>query len=241
MSNPMLEEALRAVQKADEQTEPIQYADVIVKTGGMFAITVITAVVGWAILPPSALIMFGASLGALALALVAAFRKQPLGPAIPLGYAALQGIAVGMISEMFAASYGAEIVITAIIATALAFAACLGVFMIPKVRNSTQGSRFFLVALITYLGVSLVSLIAGALFGVGGGLGFYGLGLLGIGIAVAATLLSAWSLVVDFGLVDRAVKGGYPEHFSWNLSLGLFISTVWLYLSILRLLGLARR
>lgn len=240
--NPMLTEALSALNNVDSpDTEPIQYADVIVKTCGMFVIAVIAAVVGWAVLPESILLLLALTFGALGLVLVAVFRKKPLGPGLPLGYAVLEGGAVGMISEMFAVSYGSDIVVTAVLATAVTFAACLGVFTIPKVRNSTQGTRFFLVAIIAYLGLSVISIISGVFFGVGDGLGFYGLGWLGIAIAVGATLLSAWSLVIDFGQVDRAVKNKYPEHYSWNLSLGLFISTVWLYLNILRLLGLARR
>lgn len=235
----MLTEALNAISKEPQADEAIQYADVIVRTASLFGVAVVAAAVGWLFLPINGILLLVLSLAAFGVA-IGAMRQRTPSAGLPVLYAVLEGVVVGCISEVFAESYGTGLVVTAVVATAIAFAVCLGVFLIPAVRNGSQGRKFFLVAIISYLVLSLVSFVMG-MFGVGDGLGFYGLGWLGIGIAVAATLLSAWSLVIDFGSVDAAVKSGCPRPLAWLLSLGLFISTVWLYLNILRLLGMARR
>jgi len=244
MSNPLLKEAVSALDKARSSTpfitETLQYPDVIVTTSVLFAITVISAAAAWVFLPANGLIMIVLTFAALGVA-IAAFMKKTPGPTLPLLYAVLEGGVVGIISAVFALRYGTDIVVTAVIATAVVFAACLIIYRIPAVRASSVGRRFFLAALIGYLALSIISLIAGMLFGVGGGWGFYGLGWLGIGIAVAATLISAWSLVIDFNDVDIAVTNGAPVNYRWTLALGLLISTIWLYLTLLRTLGLIRR
>ena len=238
--NPLLKEALAAIANTKDDTTgaSVQYSDIILKTTALYVITVISAAIGWLYLPTVAALPL--VFGALGVAIAAIVRKQ-VGFSLPVLYAVLQGGAVGIISELFAQQYGSDIVTTAVIATAVVFAICLAVFQIPAVRNGSQGRKIFFVAIISYLVLSVISLIAGAFFGVGDGWGFYGLGWLGIAIAVGATILSAWSLVIDFGDADKAVKNQYPESFSWTLSLGLLISTIWVYLNILRLLALLRR
>jgi uncharacterized YccA/Bax inhibitor family protein len=238
MSNPLLSEALKALTTApDNSTETrVHYADVIVKTAIMFAVTIMFAVVGWRLGNIGLLLVLPLSLAGV-LVVFLAYRRPGRGPALPLTYAALEGTVVGSISMMFAAQYGSDIIITAVLATAVVFGVCLAVFSVPAVRESGQGRRFFTVALISFLLLSVVSMLAGVFFGVGGGWGFYGLGWAGIAIALVATALSAWSLVIDFGDVDRAVRTGAPETVTWTLALGLLVSTIWLYLNMLRLLS----
>lgn len=242
-ANPLLAEALTAVgreQRTQPDTDTLQFPDVLIRTAGLFAITVITAVAGWTLLPANAFTMLALPLAAFGVAMWAFFKKT-INPAPPLLFAVLEGAVVGVVSRVFAARYGSDIVVTAVLATAIVFAVCLVVYRVPRVRNSTQGSRVFMILLLSYLAFSLLSLGAGWIFGVGDGWGFFGLGWLGIAVAAFAIALSAWSLIVNFGDTERAVEGGAPVAYAWLLSLGLLISTVWLYLNILRFLGLVRR
>ena len=242
-ANPLLSEALTAVEreKRTPQAElTLQLPDVLARTAALFTITVLTAVAGWVALPANGFTMLVLPLAAFGVAMWAFFRKT-INASLPLLFAVLEGAVVGVISRVFAERYGSDIVVTAVLATAVVFAVCLVVYRIPRVRNSTQGRRVFLVLLISYLVFSILSLGAGVFFGVGDGWGFFGLGLLGIAVAAFAIALSAWSLIVNFGDTERAITGGAPVAYAWLLSLGLLISTVWLYLSILRFLGLVRR
>jgi uncharacterized YccA/Bax inhibitor family protein len=93
------------------------------------------------------------------------------------------------------------------------------------------------VALISYLAIAIVSLIA-ALFGVGGGWGFYGVGWLGLALCAFGVLLAAFSLNLDFAAIEQGVRAGLPQREAWRMSFGLLVTLIWLYLEILRLLAI---
>jgi len=78
----------------------------------------------------------------------------------------------------------------------------------------------------------------GALFGVGGGWGFYGVGFWGLLLCAAGVLLASFMLMLDFDAIKQGVAMGLPERESWRLSFGLLVTLVWLYLEILRLLSI---
>src|SRR5918995_5929568 len=103
--------------------------DVVQKTGLSFLVTVLSAAVTWALLPQE--LAFGlalpAVLVALVLGLVIAF-KQVANAAATLSYGALYGIALGAISEAFAAQFGSGIVMQALVGTFGVFAGMLVVY-----------------------------------------------------------------------------------------------------------------
>jgi uncharacterized YccA/Bax inhibitor family protein len=93
------------------------------------------------------------------------------------------------------------------------------------------------VALVSYLGIALVSLVA-ALFGVGGGWGFYGVGTLGLLLCAAGVALASFTLVLDFDAIQKGIEAGVPERESWRAAFGLMVTLVWLYLELLRFLAI---
>ncbi|HKE52652.1 MAG TPA: Bax inhibitor-1/YccA family protein, partial [Actinomycetes bacterium] len=80
----------------------------------------------------------------------------------------------------------------------------------------------------------------GALFGLGNGWGFYGVGGLGILLCVVGVGLAAFSLLLDFDFIENGVKQGLPERYSWLAAFGLLVTLVWLYIELLRLLAILR-
>ena len=80
--------------------------------------------------------------------------------------------------------------------------------------------------------------LVGALFGVGGGWGFYGVGIWGLLLCAAGVLLASFMLMLDFDAIKQGINMGLPERESWRLSFGLLVTLVWLYLEILRLLSI---
>jgi len=108
------------------------------------------------------------------------------------------------------------------------------------IKVTERSRRIFGMAIIGYLLFGVVNLIA-AMMGVGSGWGFGGSGMLGIAFSVLGVGLASYSLAIDFDSVDRAVKAGLPEKYSWLLAHGLIVTLVWLYLEILRLLARMRQ
>jgi uncharacterized YccA/Bax inhibitor family protein len=218
--------------------------DVVMKTLGLFSIVVIFAAASWfAVAGNAALslpLVFGGLLGGLAVGLVIAFKKTISVPLIML-YSALEGLLVGAISSMFNSSPAYQgLVTTAVIATVCTFAGMFLGWKSGLIKVTDRSRRIFGMAIIGYLLFGVVNLIA-AMMGVGSGWGFGGSGMLGIAFSVLGVGLASYSLAIDFDSVDRAVKAGLPEKYSWLLAHGLIVTLVWLYLEILRLLARLRQ
>ena len=71
------------------------------------------------------------------------------------------------------------------------------------------------VGLVGYPSAGKSSLIA-AMFGVGGGWGFYGIDGLGIAVCVIGVLIAAFFLMLDFEAIAQGVRMGLPERESWR-------------------------
>jgi len=68
--------------------------------------------------------------------------------------------------------------------------------------------------------------------------GFIPLGLI---VGVFAVILGAYSLVMDFTFIQNGVNNRLPQRYGWTAGFGILVTVVWLYLEILRMLGLVRR
>lgn len=217
--------------------------DVVVKSGISFAILLLFAVIGWNLDGSLQLLGFGAAIVAFILAMVISFKKAA-SPILVILYSAFEGVFLGAISAWYQ-SYGeangnGNLVLQAVSATFVVFFVTLFVYKSGLVRVTQKTRRIFTIMLFSYLGIALLSLVA-ALFGVGGGWGFYGVGGLGIIISLFAVGLAAFSLVIDFDGIVRMADYGVEEKESWRMAFGLMVSLVWLYLEILRLLAILNR
>lgn len=88
---------------------------------------------------------------------------------------------------------------------------------------------------ITYLGGFLLALLGIHIpFLHGAGIG----GILWFGFIV---VIASLNLLVDFDRISRLEGRPYPKYMPWLVGLGLMITLVWLYVSVLRLLANLRR
>jgi uncharacterized YccA/Bax inhibitor family protein len=55
---------------------------------------------------------------------------------------------------------------------------------------------------------------------------------------VAGVALAAFSLNLDFAAIEQGINEGLPSQYSWQMTLGLVVTMVWLYLEILRFLAI---
>ena len=212
--------------------------DVVTKTGLTFVVTVLAAAATWAMPGNSGIALaLPAILIGLVLGLVISF-KQIANPAATLAYAALQGIAVGGISEIYAANFGGNIIMQAVIGTFGVFFGMLVVYKTGAIRVTPKLTRWVVGALFGVLALVLVNLIAS--FFTPGGLGLRDGGPLAIVFSLVVIGVAAFSLLLDFDMADEAIRRGVAPKFAWYIAFGLLVTVVWLYLEILRLLSYFR-
>lgn len=217
----------------------LTFADVIVKSAILFTVTVLMAIIGWALVPSMPVVLWIGLGGSLVFGLTNAFKKE-VSPVLVLLYAASAGLMLGAISwaynQLALAQDYEGLVGQAVIGTLTAFGVMLFLYGTGIVKVNGKFVKIFLAAMISYLLIAVASFI-GALFGVGGGWGFYGVGGWGLLLCIAGVALASFALMLDFEAIKQGLAMGLPERESWRLSFGLLVTLVWLYLEILRFLS----
>jgi len=222
------------------------YEDTVAKSFISFVVLLVGAAAGWILtsMNPAAgagLMMF-AGIGAFVLAMVNIFKKEPT-PALILAYAALEGALLGGISLVFDAQWSG-IVAQAVIATIVVVGVTLALFATGKVRASARATKIFFIAIISYLIFSVVSMLMQAFGATSGMFGLNSVEIFGIPLGLIigplVILLAAYSLVLDFDMIQRGVANKAPAKFAWTGAFSIMVTVVWLYLQILQFLAIAR-
>jgi len=206
--------------------------DVVIKTGILFVLLLVGAVIGWNV--PG--LWIGAAIIGLILGLVNSFKRQ-VSPPLVIAYALVQGVFLGGISQFYADAFEEPIVQQAVLGTLVAFAVMLVLYRSRIIKVDGRFKKIMFVALISYLVIGVVSLIS-ALFGVGSGFGFYGVGPLGLILCLVGVALASLTLALDFEAIAQSISMGLPERESWRLGFALMVTLIWLYLEILRFLAI---
>lgn len=254
--NAQLEGAYAAPSAGAIETGRMTVEDTVIKTIGLFAILLVTAVVGWmwtmapvtAANPnPTMIPWIVGALGGFVLAMVVIFTsRKKIRPALIWGYAAFEGLFVGAISAFFEFIWPG-IVIQATIGTLAVVGVTLALFASGKVRASKKATKVFMIAMIGYLVYSLVNVllmvfnapIAGGAFGMSSTIEIFGIPL-GVIIGVFVVIMAAYSLVLDFDSIQQGVRNGAPRQYAWLGAFGIMVTVVWLYVEILRILAILR-
>ena len=170
-------------------------------------------------------------------AIVVAFKPglaRILGPI----YALAQGVFLGAISAAYNANQSG-IVVQAVGATLGVFAVMLVLYKSHIIKVTNKFRRNIIMATLGLGLFYLVSIVL-SLFGVE--VPFINdASLLGIGFSIFAAGLAAMNLALDFDLIERGSKEGWPKQMEWFCAFGLLITLVWLYLELLRLLSKLNR
>ncbi|MBC9944250.1 Bax inhibitor-1/YccA family protein [Leucobacter sp. cx-328] len=223
-------------------SSPMTYENTISKTVFLFILTVAFAAVGWMATPTMPFIPFVGAIVGLVLGLVNSFKKQPSVPLI-IGYAAFQGLFLGGISMIFEAQW-AGIVSQAVIGTFAVFGVTLLLFRSGKVRTSPRMTKIVLIAMVGYGVFSLINFIL-MLTGINDnpwglrGVTIFGFPL-GVVIGLLAVALAAYSLVMDFEMIQNGVQNRVPEKWGWSAAFGIMVTLIWLYVEILRIIAILR-
>ena len=211
--------------------------DVIVKTGILLGIILVTGAASWVLdLAPG--LGFLAGLVGFALAMVNIFKKQVSVPLV-LAYAAAQGVFIGTISHYYNDRFDG-IVVQAVLGAGAVFAAVLFGYKSGRLRNTPKFQKVVTFGLLGMIGLVLINFVVG-LFGDGDALGIRGENLpLSVLVSLGLIVFGALTFVMDFDQADRMVVAGVPEKESWRVAFGLVVGLVFLYLEILRLLSYFR-
>ncbi len=231
-----LEDLYNAPAASSLRTGRMTIDDVVTRTGILFGVLVVTGAIAWTLNFGMGVLMIGL-LGGFALAMINSFSKK-VKPALIIAYAAFEGLALGTLSHVYNTIYPG-IVSQAVIGTLAAFAGVLFAYRSGRIRVTPKFTRVMMGAMIGYLVLGLVSMIA-AMAHVGNGMGLYGVSGLGLLLAVGGVALASFFLILDFDQIEQGIKNGAPEQESWRAAFGLMVTLVWLYMEILRLLSILR-
>jgi uncharacterized YccA/Bax inhibitor family protein len=216
--------------------------DVVARTALTLGTVVLTAILSWVLLPvdennlgKSYGIAIGAVLVAFVLAMVQSFKRKPV-PALILGYAAFEGVFLGVISNTVSTYISPGVVAQAVLGTMAVFAGVLIAYKMRWIRVTRRFYGFVMAAAMGFVLLMVVNLLFAA-FGGGDGLGFRSGGL-GIVFGLVGVILGACFLALDFKQVEDGVAYGAPREESWLAAFGLTVTLVWIYLEVLRLLSL---
>ena len=235
-SSATLEDLYNAPAASSLRTGRMTMDDVVTRTGILFGVLVIAGAFAWKLNLGLGVMMI-AMLVAFGLAMALTFSKK-VNPALAIGYAALEGVAVGTLSHYYNVAYPG-IVSQAVLATLAAFVGVLVAYRSGKIRVTPRFTRIAMGAIIGYLVLGVVSMIA-AMAHVGNGMGFYGVHGLGLLLAVGGVGLASVFLILDFDQIQKGVAAGVPEAESWRAAFGLMVTVVWLYMEVIRLLSILR-
>lgn len=236
-ANPVLSENVlsreRAQVRGDDGVFSMQSA--INKTFLLFALLILTALIGYTIASPIATI--GAGIAGFVVVLIAVFNKKRSAIFAPL-YAILEGIFVGGVSVMYAAQSNG-LIFQAITLTMLVFFMML---MIYKTRIIPVTNKFRTGVIMATGGVMLLYVLTFVL-------GLFGIhvpyvhegGTIGILISIAILGIASLNLLLDFDLFEKSEEYRVPDYMEWFAGMGLLITVVWIYVEMLRLLSKIRR
>jgi uncharacterized YccA/Bax inhibitor family protein len=236
--------------QAPVSTGPMTIDSVVQKTAITLGVVILAAAATWILTPdlrtadansdlgPLFAALTIGSLGAFALSMVNSF-KRVISPALVLGFAALEGVALGALSKVFdfqfADANGGSIVVQAVLGTFAAFAGTLAAYRFFNIKVGQKFRTFVIAAMFGMVALSLLEVVL-SLFS--NELGLFGFGGMGLLFSVAGLVLGIFMLILDFDFVERGIANRIPERESWRAAFAMTVSLVWIYTNLLRILAI---
>ncbi|MFF5704451.1 Bax inhibitor-1/YccA family protein [Streptomyces sp. NPDC012794] len=238
-TNPYATDPATGMPTAPVRANAMTIDDVVTRTAMTLGTLIVTATLAWIALPvdpanvgKSYGIAVGSALIAFVLAMVQSFKRKPT-PALILGYAAFEGVFLGVISMATSTYISPGVVVQAVLGTMCVFAAVLVAYKMRWIRVTRRFTGFVMAAALGFV-LLMVANSLFMLFGGGDGLGFRS-GPLGIVFGIVGVILGACFLALDFKQVEDGVTYGAPREEAWLAAFGLTLTLVWIYLELLRL------
>ncbi len=181
------------------------------------------------------LLMYGAIIAALVVALITIFKPEA-SPFTAPAYAVCEGAALGTLSAFFELRFPG-IVATAVMSTFVVLMAMLALW---KFRLIVPTARFRSVVIGATCGIAILYLLNFVCSLIGFPL-LPSSGAIAIIISLVVCTIAALNLVLDFDMIEQSVNEGLPKYFEYYCSFSLLVTICWLYIEILRLLSIINR
>jgi uncharacterized YccA/Bax inhibitor family protein len=220
---------------APPDVRPMTIDDVVVRTIGLIALTVLSAGAVWTMVPleTSSVLLLPAILVGVVLGLVIGW-KRITNPIAIGAYAVIMGGALGVISEFFEARFEG-IVMSAVIATLGVFLLMAFLYKSRVIRATPKFIKFMVAALAGAFGVIainfLFTIITGEVTPLRDG------GPLAIIVSLVFITIASLSFILSFHEAEEGVRLGLPNRYAWLIAFGILASLVWLYYEMLRFLS----
>lgn len=231
--NPVLTSNAFNIQS--DYTDKMTIGGTVNKTFLSLLILVGSAYYSWTNIGIANVLLLPSLLISIIVAIITIRNKHWSPTTVPI-YAVLQGIFLGVISNMFNSMYEG-IVITAVSYTLCILFALLSIYRLGLIK-ATENFK---------LGIGAATGGIGLLYGINLVMSFFGSGIplmnvnnasmMSIGFSVFVIIIAALSLVVDFDFIEEGAEKGAPKYMEWFGAFGLMVTLVWLYLEILKLLA----
>jgi uncharacterized YccA/Bax inhibitor family protein len=165
--------------------------------------------------------------------------KPTLAKVLAPVYALGEGYFLGVISKAYE-NYQHGIVMQAVGATLAVFGVMLVLYKTQIIKVTDRFRRIVIGATMGLMGFYLISFVIQLISPNSVSFLHNGSGL-GIIISIVAAGLAAMMLAVDFDLIERGAREGWPKGMEWYAAFGLLATLVWLYLEMLRLISQLNR
>ncbi len=209
------------------------YDDAMVKTLILLAIAVFSGAGTMAFLPLEMVmpVAIGAALAAFVLGMIAAFQRM-VKPIFAIGYALLEGIALGALTGALNFFYPG-VAVQAVLGTAVVVGVAVALHMSGAVRTTPRGRKIVMVVLISYIIFGFLNMVL-TWTGVLSGFGMRS-GSLGIILGLVIIAVAGYMLIGDLETVKLAVANGAPKEFAWTCAFGIVMTILWIYVEVLRI------
>jgi len=216
-----------------DRSELMTIEGTVNKTAMSFLLLMVTASYTWTN-PSPGLMMIGI-FGGLIMAILTIFNKT-WAPYTVSGYALLEGLALGGISQIFEKEYPG-IVGQAVFLTFGILAALLLAYKTHLIKP-TENFKLGVFAATGGIAIMYLFSFIMSMFGTGMSiLNPNNTSLLSIGISLFVVVIASLNLVLDFDFIEEGAEKGAPKYMEWYGAFGLLVTLIWLYLEILRLLA----
>jgi uncharacterized YccA/Bax inhibitor family protein len=250
MMRPELFEGRGSFARAQERSDTMTVSGTINATAILLALCVASATGSWMLIAQNAGLVLPVMLGGFGVGLVAAivmfFKPSAsvvLGPLYALGEGAMLGGLSLFYAEMsrgtkLGGATGANIVVTAAIATFAILGVMLGLYKLGFIRAD---GKFKAVMLVCGAAIGVYALVVLGMMMFGSAPAFLFSGPIAIGITSIILVYASFCLILDFDFIEQGAASGAPKYMEWYGGVALLATLVWIYLKVLRLLSLLNR
>lgn len=236
----MANAAWKSLEKSHERssTDSMTLNGTIHKTGFMVTLLCLSGAYAYAA-PSMGLFWFGL-IGGLVLALVTISNPR-MAPILGPMYALAEGLALGTVSSLIDAKYGA-VAFQAILATTSILLVTALAYRMLGFHERELSDRFKRGVLIATGGFALFYFLTLMLnvFGIPTAYMHDG-DWLAVGICLLAIVVAIANLIMDFDLIRSGIQKSAPKYFEWYSGFALLVTLVWLYLEVLRFIAMTRK